>query len=63
MKRKVVITYDSDGDFLEIMIGKPKPSYYKNLGDDIFQRVDSKTDEIIGFALYNVKYEMCALRE
>ncbi len=55
MKKKLRIHYDDLGDYLEIMFGEPKPSYYEDLGNDNLVRKDEETDEIIGFAFWNVK--------
>lgn len=55
MKDKLNIYYDKEGDFLEIRVGKPTESIYEDLGDDIFQRIDEKTKEIKGFAVFNFK--------
>ena len=55
MKNKLHIYYDEEGDFLELRIGKPTPSLYNNLGNDVFQRIDEKTKEIKGFAVFNFK--------
>lgn len=49
------VHYDPEGDFLEIRFGKPKKSYYEEIGEDIFERRELKTGEVIGFALFNVK--------
>lgn len=51
MKGKLNIYYDSEGDFLEISIGKPKEGSFKNLGGGIFKRVDKKTKKISGIAI------------
>jgi len=55
MKDKLNIYYDEGGDFLEIRIGKPTESIYDDIGEDIFQRIDEKTGEIKGFAIFNFK--------
>ncbi len=55
MKGKLSIHYDEEGDFLELRIGGPTESYYEDLGDDIFQRIDEKTKEIKGFAVFNFR--------
>ena len=47
--------YDEEGDFLEIRTGKPTESIYEDIGEDIFQRIDEKTGEIRGFAVFNFK--------
>ena len=49
------IHYDPEGDYLEVRFGKPTPSYFDNMGKDIFVRRDRKTKEIMGYAIFNVK--------
>ncbi len=55
MKQKMFIHYDSEGDFLEIRIGIPTQAYYKDLGNDIFERRDEKTKKVKGYAFFNVQ--------
>ena len=55
MKNKLNIYYDEEGDFLELRIGKPTPSVYNDIGNDIFQRIDEKTRKVKGFAIFNFK--------
>ena len=49
------VHYDTAGDFVEVRFGKPTPSYYENLGDDVFKRMDEKTGKVKGYAFFNVK--------
>lgn len=49
------IHYDPEGDFMEVRFGKIVPSYYEDLGDDVFERRDEKTNKVIGFAFFNVQ--------
>lgn len=55
MKEDLSVYYDEEGDLLEIRIGKPTIAYMKNLGNDIFQRVDEKSGEIKGISILNFK--------
>ncbi len=55
MKNKMFIHYDPEGDFLEVRFGEATPSYYEDLGMDIFERKDRKTNEVRGYAIFNVK--------
>ncbi|MBI2498746.1 DUF2283 domain-containing protein [Candidatus Woesearchaeota archaeon] len=55
MKDNLNVHYDEEGDFLEIRIGKPTEAYFEDLGDDLFKRIDEKTREIRGFAIFNFK--------
>ena len=49
------VHYNTEGDFLEIRFGKPTESYYEDIGDDIFKRIDEKTKKVRGYAFFNVK--------
>ena len=55
MKNKLNLYYDKEGDFLELRIGEPTSSVYESIGNDVFQRMDEKTGEIKGFAIFNFK--------
>jgi len=55
MKEKLHVCYDEEGDVLEIRMGKPTIASFKDLGDDIFERVDEKSGEIKGFSIFNFK--------
>ena len=55
MNKNLSIYYDKEGDLLEIRIGKPTIGYFKDLGNDIFERIDEKTGEIRGFSILNFK--------
>ncbi len=48
------IYYDEEGDFLEITID-PKKGYMKNMGKGIFHRVDKKTGEVFGIAIFSFR--------
>lgn len=53
--KELSIYYDKEGDFLEIRIGKPTVAYFKDLGNDIFERVDEKTGEVRGISIVNFR--------
>ncbi len=55
MKNKLHVHYDEKGDYLEIRIGEPRPSYYEDLGNDTFLRKDEKTNKVMGVAFWNFK--------
>ena len=48
---KMSIWYDKEGDFLEVTFRAAK-GYMRDLGDDIFERVDEQ-GKVIGFAIFN----------
>ncbi len=49
------IYYDAESDYLEIIFGEPTECYYKKIGPDTYARIDEKTGEIKGYAIYNVQ--------
>lgn len=51
MGRKMNIWFDEEGDFLEISTSRKK-GHFKDVGNDVFERVDTKGN-IIGFAIFN----------
>ena len=55
MNQELSVYYDDEGDLLEIRIGKPTIAYMRDLGNDVFERVDEKTGEIRGFSILNFK--------
>ena len=55
MKNNMIIHYDEEDDILEIRIGKPTESYFNDLGDDIFERIDKKNGKIKGLTILNFK--------
>lgn len=55
MNQKMQIHWDAASDFLEVRFGEPTPSYYEDLGDDIFERHDEATGEVRGYAFFNVQ--------
>ncbi|MBI3032606.1 hypothetical protein HYY69_03965 [Candidatus Woesearchaeota archaeon] len=64
MKKKMFIHWDQEGDYLEVRFGKPTSSYYEDVGDDIFERRDEKTNTVTGYAIFNVlKRKNAAVRD
>ncbi|HLC31392.1 MAG TPA: hypothetical protein VJK51_01885 [Candidatus Nanoarchaeia archaeon] len=55
MNSHMHIYYDKEGDYLEIRFGEPTESTYEKIGSDTFVRVDRKTKEVKGYAVYNVR--------
>ncbi|MBI5700230.1 DUF2283 domain-containing protein [Candidatus Saganbacteria bacterium] len=53
---KMKVWYDEDGDFLEIGFERKK-GHFKDVGNDIWERVTEK-GKIIGFAVLNFKKRM-----
>jgi uncharacterized protein YuzE len=48
---KMSVWYDKEGDFLEVTFQDAK-GYMRDLGDDVFERVDGQ-GTVIGFAIFN----------
>ena len=63
MKKKMIIHYDAEGDLLEVRFGRPAPSYYKELGNDTFERREESTNKLIGYAFFNVKKRLSKPQE
>lgn len=47
------VWFDPEADLLEVELGKPRKGFFKDAGDDVFLRVDTKGN-VIGFAILNV---------
>ena len=56
------IYYDTESDYLEIRFGEPTESYYEKIGPDTFVRIDEKTGEKKGYAIFNVKKNSSPLK-
>ena len=46
---------DEESDLLEIRVGKPTPAYMKDIGNDMFKRIDEKTGKMRGVSILNFK--------
>jgi len=55
MTDNLKIHYDEEGDFLEVRLDKSTTGFFIDKGNDIFERVDEKTNEVIGIAIFNFK--------
>ena len=55
MKPKMQIYYDKEADYLEIRFGEPGESHFEKIGPDTFVRIDEKTGEKEGYAIFNVQ--------
>jgi uncharacterized protein YuzE len=56
------IWFDPEGDLLEIGQTKPAKGFFRDVGDDIFVRVDHEGN-ITGFAILNATKRMTRIRE
>ena len=61
-KEPLRVWFDPEGDLLEVELGKPKKGFFKDMGEDIFLRVDMKGN-VLGFAILNATKRMKKLRE
>ena len=62
MKETMHIYYDTESDYLEIRFGEPTESYYDKIGEDTFARVDEKTGDKKGYAIFNVQKSTSPLK-
>ena len=56
------IWFDPEGDLLEIGQTKPSKGFFRDMGDDIFIRVDQEGN-ITGFLILNATKRMTKIRE
>jgi len=54
-KQKLNFAYDSEGDILDISIGKPMKAISNEVADDFFIRIHPRTKRIVGFSVLNFK--------
>ena len=50
---KLTFYYDEKGDILDISLGKPKKAISTDVGNDVIERLDAKTNKIVGFTILN----------
>jgi len=56
------VWFDPEGDLLEVEVGKPRKGFFRDVGDDVFLRVDGKGN-VLGFAILNATKRMKEVRE
>jgi len=61
-KESLRVWFDPEGDLLEVELGKPKKGFFRDIGDDVFLRVDMKGN-VLGFAILNATKRMKKVRE
>ena len=61
-KETLRVWFDPEGDLLEVELGKPRKGFFRDVGDDVFLRVDEKGN-VIGFAILNATKRMKKVRE
>lgn len=47
------MSYDKDGDILDLSLGEPTEAVSKEIEDDLFIRVDPNTNEVVGISILN----------
>ena len=63
MEKKLNIWFDKEGDFLELTIGKPVKGFFREIGEDMLERVDAKTGKVIGFSILNLSRRFDKLKQ
>ena len=58
----LTVWFDPEGDLLEVGLGKPRKGFFKDVGDDVFIRMDEKGN-VMGFAILNVTKRMEKVKE
>ena len=53
MAQTLRFAYDKEGDILDIAIGHPRRAMAREIEDDVFVRLDSKTKKVVGFSILN----------
>ena len=61
-KESLRVWFDPEGDLLEVELGKPRKGFFRDVGDDVFLRVDMKGN-VLGFAILNATKRMKKVRE
>lgn len=46
------VWFDKEGDFLEFSIDGKLKGFFKDIGNDVFERVDERGN-VLGFAIFN----------
>jgi uncharacterized protein YuzE len=61
-EKALKIWFDPEGDLLEIGQAKPTKGFFRDVGDDVFVRVDCKGNTT-GFLILNATKRMAKIRE
>jgi len=57
MGKKLRVSYDKEGDVLDVALGEPSPAISEEIEDDFFVRRHPVSGEIVGFSMLN--FEKC----
>lgn len=53
MGKEIRISYDKEGDILDISLGLPREAISEEIEDDLLVRLDPATREVVGFSVIN----------
>ena len=53
MAKTLNFSYDKEGDILDIAIGKPQKAISEEISEDVFVRLEPKTQRVVGFMILN----------
>jgi hypothetical protein len=53
MEKKLSFSYDSEGDVLDISVGKPVRAISNEIDHELFVLVHPRTKKIVGFSILN----------
>ena len=53
-QQKLNLYYDTEADILELIIGEPSSCIFEEIGDDLFEARDEKTNELKGYKIFNL---------
>lgn len=54
MAETLKFTYDQQSDVLDIALGRARKAISREIGDDVFVRIDPKTKKVVGFSVLNL---------
>ena len=63
MKGRMNISYDEEGDYLEIFMEGNSPTYGEEIGDDVTLFKTEANDEIVGVGILNFKKRSKSLQD
>ncbi len=55
MGKEMRMSYDEEGDILDVSIGAPAEAISREVEDDFFVRVSPGTGDVVGFSIINFK--------
>ena len=55
MGKTMRMTYDEEGDILDVSLGKPEAAVSREVEDDFFVRLHPSSGEVVGFSILNFR--------